>query len=86
MDAPYKLEPPPRQTANDYQVGGTHYTKMKVQPWDYMAATMTHEAFAGFLVGNVIKYVSRYLEKDGVKDLQKAKHYLEKLIEMEVGQ
>jgi hypothetical protein len=33
--------------------------------------------------GNVIKYVSRWKEKNGIKDLEKAKHYIDLLIELE---
>jgi hypothetical protein len=65
-----------------FQVGGDHYQK-KIQPWDAMAAWMTPVAFCGFLAGNVIKYLARYQDKSGVEDLKKARHYLEKLIEVE---
>ena len=36
-----------------------------------------------FLQGNVVKYVSRYKLKDGVRDLEKAKHYCQMAMEME---
>lgn len=64
--------------ASKRQVGGTHYQK-KVQPWDYIVANGL-----GYLEGNIIKYVSRYKDKNGVQDLRKAAHYLEKLIEEEL--
>lgn len=67
---------------NKTQVGGTHYTSKTVQPWAAMQAWMTHEEFAGFLRGNVIKYVARCNEKGGIEDLKKARHYLDKLIEV----
>jgi hypothetical protein len=57
-----------------------HYNN-DIQPWDYMQATMSPEAFEGFLLGNVIKYVSRYKKKNGREDLRKAQHYLEKMLE-----
>ena len=41
---------------------------------------MSKEEFQGFLKGNVIKYLAR--RKGGGEDLEKAKHYLEKLIEV----
>jgi len=63
------------------QIGGDHYVTKAVQPWDAMQAWMSHEEFAGFLRGNVIKYIARYKDKGGVADLQKARHYLDKLIE-----
>ena len=64
------------------QIGGNHYQK-DVQPWDAMQAWMTHEAFCGYLRGNVIKYVARYKEKNGLEDLEKALHYLDRLIQEE---
>lgn len=65
-----------------YQVAGDHYTAKAVQPWQAMEAWMTEEQFKGFLRGNVIKYVARYDDKGGKIDLEKARHYLDKLIEM----
>lgn len=65
--------------ANDRQPGGTHYKDRAIQPWDFIVANNI-----GFLAGNVIKYVTRYQHKDGLTDLQKAQHYLDKLIEVEM--
>jgi len=64
-------------SANDKQVGGTHYLRA-IQPWDFIAANDI-----GFFEGNVIKYVTRWRDKAGVDDLKKARHYLDKLIELE---
>ena len=68
---------------NSYQIGGDHYASKPIQPWDAMEAWMSKEAFAGFLRGNCIKYLARYLDKNGVQDLKKCQHYLAKLIEIE---
>ena len=68
-------------TANDHQVAGDHYKSKAIQPWDYIAGNNI-----GYLEGNVIKYVSRWRDKGGVADLEKARHYLDKLIELERGQ
>ncbi len=68
-------------SANEIQVGGDHYTSKKIQPWEAMESWMSPEQFEGFLRGNVIKYIARYKDKDGLKDVQKARHYLEKLLE-----
>lgn len=65
-------------SANDKQVGGQHYSAKAVQPWDYITSNNL-----GYLEGNVVKYVSRWKQKNGVEDLLKAKHYLEKLIELQ---
>lgn len=68
-------------TASNKQIGGTHYVDKLIQPWDAMESWMSGEAFAGYLQGNVIKYVARYQEKGGLEDLEKASHYLDKLQE-----
>ena len=68
--------------ANAQQYGGDHYVNMGVQPWKAMEAWMSTEAFAGFLRGNAIKYLARADKKGGVEDLKKARHYLDKLLEV----
>lgn len=65
-------------SANDSQVGGAHWLMQPIQCWDYIAANGL-----GFFEGNIIKYVSRHTRKGGLEDLRKARHYLDKLIEME---
>ncbi len=69
--------------AKDSQVGGDHYSSKSIQPWDAMESWLGRDAFIGYLRGNVIKYIARYKEKGGVTDLQKARHNLDKLIEVE---
>ena len=64
-------------SANKRQVGGNHYNR-PIQPWDYIAANGI-----GFLDGNAIKYLTRWKDKGGVEDLKKARHYIDKLIELE---
>lgn len=66
-----------KTTANDVQVAGSHY-QADIQTWDYILA---HGL--GYLEGNIVKYVSRHRQKNGLEDLQKARHYLDKLIEVE---
>lgn len=59
----------------------SHYAKGGVECIDAIKASMSKEAFNGFLKGNVLKYVWRYESKaKPVEDLKKAKWYLEKLI------
>ena len=56
-----------------------HYCAgFQIEPLDYILKNGLD-----FLEGNIIKYISRYDMKGGVKDLNKAKFYLEKLIERE---
>jgi hypothetical protein len=65
----------------DRQVGGDHYRSKEIQPWDAMEAWMSPEQFRGYLRGNIIKYIARCDDKGGREDLQKAQHYLAKLLE-----
>lgn len=65
-------------SALDVQVGGDHYKTMPIQPVEF-----SHRNGLGFIAGNVIKYVCRASKKGGIEDLQKARHYLDLLIEME---
>ncbi|AZV43579.1 gp62 protein [Peribacillus asahii] len=58
----------------------SHYKSGGIETLDYIKAKTKPEAFQGFLVGNVIKYISRYEHKNGLEDLKKAKFYLDKLI------
>lgn len=61
------------------QIGGDHYKKLSIQPIEYI-----HANSIPFLEGNVIKYVTRWRDKNGIADLEKAKHYIELLIELEM--
>jgi hypothetical protein len=66
-------------SANERQVGGEHYKTEGEQHWDRM-----YRMFGpGYFVGCITKYVERYQRKNGYEDLQKAQHFLEKLIELE---
>ena len=58
------------------QVGGSHYKKYKIQPVEFIIKNNI-----GFVEGNIIKYILRFKEKGGVQDLNKAKHYIELLID-----
>ena len=70
-----KLGFPRDESPADRQVGGNHYKERSMQPWDVI------DAFnLGFYEGNVLKYLLR--DKVNKKeDLEKAIHYLEKIIE-----
>lgn len=73
-------------SANEEQVGGTHYKDMPIQPWEVMEAVLPREQFVGFLRGNVIKYSLRAGRKPGSDDAEKARHYMRKLQEVLDGQ
>jgi hypothetical protein len=68
-------------TANQTQIGGDHYKEKSIQPWDFIAANQL-----GYFEGNIVKYVTRWRDKGGINDLKKARHYLDKLIELEDNQ
>jgi len=60
------------------QVGGNHYNTMKIQPIEFI-----YENNIPYMEANVIKYVCRHKSKNGLQDLEKAKHYIDLLIEKE---
>lgn len=79
-EKPYAGNPVPetKPSALDVQVAGNHYKDLKIQPIEYI-----HANNLPFAEGSVIKYVSRWRSKGGIKDLEKAKHFIELLIELE---
>lgn len=60
------------------QIGGNHYKNLKIQPIEFIMANNLN-----FCQGNAIKYITRYKSKNGLEDLQKAKHYIDLLIKLE---
>ena len=60
------------------QIGGNHYTKLEIQPMRY-----SMENGLDALQHTVIKYVTRFRDKNGIEDLEKAKHCIDMLIEFE---
>lgn len=60
------------------QVGGDHYSKLKIQPIEYI-----HANGIPFAEGSVIKYITRWRDKSGLADLQKARHFIDLLIKLE---
>lgn len=61
-------------------INPAHYQKGGVECIEAIEASMTAEAFKGFLKGNCIKYLYRYENKNGIEDLKKAEWYLLRLI------
>lgn len=70
-----RAELPEYKTANTRQVGGSHYGA-KYQHWD-----MVIEHDLNYFEGQITKYVMRARKKNGLQDLQKAAHFLEKYME-----
>ncbi|WP_180068297.1 DUF3310 domain-containing protein [Acinetobacter sp. YH16038] len=62
--------------ASDIQVGGSHYKDMVIQPYQFALANQLD-----YCQANVIKYVCRHASKNGLQDLEKAKHYIDLMIE-----
>ena len=78
----FKSLKPRMKVANSKQIGGSHYKKMDVQPWDVIDYGPREQAI-GFYRYNALKYVMRAGEKGAFKeDIAKAQHYLEKLLEI----
>tara|TARA_E500000318_G_scaffold109965_1_gene124221 strand:- start:1976 stop:2236 length:261 start_codon:yes stop_codon:yes gene_type:complete len=73
--------------ANDMVNNPKHYNQSGIECIDAIeAATGLGEGFEYYLQGNIIKYLWRYRYKNGVEDLEKARWYLNKLIEIEDGE
>lgn len=77
-------DPISTSSANDTQVGGTHYQDAvgvcphcggAIQHWDLFAKMP-------YLIGQVCKYVMRFQGKNGKQDVDKAGHFLQKLREV----
>ena len=63
--------------ANERQVGGVHYKRQHIQHWDYVLSNRVP-----YMEAQILKYISRHRFKNGVEDLKKAQHFIEKLIEV----
>ena len=66
--------------ANDKQVGGRHYNT-PIQHWDYVVANDLD-----YFQAQITKYVTRWKKKNGIQDLEKAQHFLQKYLEVAKAQ
>lgn len=73
-----ETKPVQQVSATDTQIGGNHYTKLAIQPMRY-----SMENGLDALQHTIIKYVTRFRDKNGIEDLEKAKHCIDMLIEFE---
>lgn len=64
----------------DYQVGGSHYTSLSIQPIEFI-----HKNNIGFCEGNIIKYITRHRDKNKNEDIEKAIHYAKLILKLEYG-
>lgn len=67
--------------AMNTQVGGDHYSKLPIQPVEYITKNGL-----GYLEGNVVKYVTRHKNKNGAEDIKKAMHYLQMILDTQYGE
>lgn len=76
------MEEPPmeKELVSDLIDNQAHYKNQGIEPIVLMRENFSKEEFTGFLQGNVIKYMLRYKDKNGLEDLKKAKTYLTWLI------
>lgn len=75
---PKKSNLAPSPDALAVQIGGDHYKKLKIQPMEYSMANRLDAC-----QHTIIKYVTRFRDKGGIADLEKAKHTIDLLIELE---
>lgn len=61
---------------NAQQVGGTHY-QAEYQHWDLVT-----DCDLGYFEGQITKYIGRHIKKNGLQDVQKAAHFLDKLLDL----
>lgn len=59
----------------------SHYGQGKIEAIEYISDFLTPEEYQGYLRGNIAKYLHRFPYKNGIEDLEKAKWYLERLIQ-----
>lgn len=78
VDHPAQIPAMAAKSALDVQVAGGHYKTKRIQPVEYIAANNLN-----FLEGCIVKRITRWRDKDGFQDLEKIKHEIDLLIEME---
>ncbi|MBD2861616.1 DUF3310 domain-containing protein [Paenibacillus oceani] len=59
----------------------SHYTRGGIETIEFLEAKLSDEEFAGYCRGNILKYISRAPDKNGLEDFRKARWYLNRLIE-----
>ena len=62
---------------NDKQIGGDHYKNLSYEVWDFVT-----DMEMPFILGSAVKYIARFKNKNGIDDLKKSSHFLEKAIDL----
>ena len=78
VDHPAQIPAMAAKSALDVQVGGAHYKNKRIQPVEYSYANGLNG-----LEASIVKRITRWRDKDGFQDLEKIKHEVDLLIEME---
>lgn len=68
----------PMPNANEIQVGGNHYKTGGEEHWDRV-----DRLGLDYFQGQITKYVERWKLKNGIQDLEKARHFLDKYLELQ---
>ena len=77
---PFPTDAEKWEKPSERQVGGDHYRKMAIQPSEYI-----YRNELNWLEGNIVKYTTRHSLKNGRQDLEKARHYLDLLLQWHYG-
>lgn len=67
------------------EIKPSYYHKGGIDVIGFMETKVSQDEMRGFFRGNILKYVTRFHDKNGVQDLYKARYYLDRLIELENG-
>lgn len=76
-----KSFPPEAFVGEDKVNNPSHYNEGAIECIEYLKDNLPHEAFVGYLEGNVKKYMHRWRYKNGVEDIRKAGWYLSYLVD-----
>ena len=60
------------------QVGGSHYKSLNMQPVEFIV-----KANLSYIQGNIVKYITRYKNKNGLQDVEKCMHYAQLAIDLD---
>lgn len=71
---------------NKIALNPSYYQKNGQDLIDHLSEIFNSDMFIGFMTGNIFKYLTRWQQKNGIEDLEKAQVYLNRLIEFEKQQ
>jgi hypothetical protein len=62
-------------------VSPNHYKAGGIETIDIIKSKLTREEYEGYIIGNILKYITRFRHKNGIEDVKKAEQYIKWLIE-----